>query len=751
MAGTDFSHLTNDELIKGIQALNLPDYIRSKAYGVDVRETLAQMIEMTIQLGVNMGLSPDDALLWARKLQETVSQSEFDSWVATLLDGGPSIFMNTLSELQTTYPNGAPGVALVRETDPAKIYVWNGGAWEDFGDYQGIEVKDGTITTSKLAEGSVTPLKMFGVDSFAASPNLFNKNDLIKGGYYKQTGEWVSNAEYNSSKKIKVDPKRSYQKTTFWSEICFYNSNGDYISGLGTNIEFATPANTAYVTLSIPKGNEQSLVLTEKLKWKDTYIPYEHGFKLNNNWTFGENGLKPSELKGVDIVPSSINIFDKNDILENGYYSSATLKWVQSSEFNSTNLIRVDEQVTYRITAGNTEFVFWNKDKVAISGAKDNYRFTAPKGTKYVTASMPKAKTETMMITKEIDWVGFPDFQGDYVPYKEGYKLDDSWKIEDKRSPSDITDIFLRVPTPYDDGSNDSWSTHQATHPSIHQFSKKWNGYKYWMAYTPYPHNNEKLENPCVAVSNDGIKWVEPKVGLNPIYDTPTNGYNSDTHIFYNSDTQKIEVWWREVTQSPLPHNETLIRRTSSDGKTWTEPEKMLNKSDERYELDLVAPSIIWDDGKYKMWVMTQDDSYWHRLMYMTSVDGKTWSEPVYVTSDGARIKTWHTNITKHDGVYYLLNHDDVRGTDIKLATSIDGSETNFTAQEVIIEASLNPWELDGKTLYRAAPLWTDTNVTVIYGSLSQGGDNTLKAQSGRDFNSLKPITAKALDYYNAW
>ena len=74
MAGTDFSHLTNDELIKGIQALKLPNYIRSKAYGIDVRETLAQMAEMTIQLGVNMGLSPDDALAWARKLQNFDAQ-----------------------------------------------------------------------------------------------------------------------------------------------------------------------------------------------------------------------------------------------------------------------------------------------------------------------------------------------------------------------------------------------------------------------------------------------------------------------------------------------------------------------------------------------------------------------------------------------------------------------------------------------------------------------------------------------------
>ena len=156
LAGTDFSHLTSDELIKGIKALDLPDYIRSKAYGIDVRETLAQMTEMTIQLGINMGLSPDEALKWARKLQESVSQSEFDSWVATLLDGGPSLFFETKAALVAKYPNGAPGVALVRETDPAKIYVWNGTSWEDFGDYQGIEVKEGSIVTSKLADKAVT-------------------------------------------------------------------------------------------------------------------------------------------------------------------------------------------------------------------------------------------------------------------------------------------------------------------------------------------------------------------------------------------------------------------------------------------------------------------------------------------------------------------------------------------------------------------------------------------------------------------
>lgn len=156
----DLTGLTQDEITHGIKSSKLPDYIRYKQYLTDTNEALAQLAEMIIQFAVNLSLDPDQTLDWARKLQQALPQSEFDSWVATLLDGGPSIFMNTLSELQTTYPNGAAGVALVRETDPAKIYVWNGSAWEDFGDYQGIEIKENTIGTQHLQDNAITQPKL---------------------------------------------------------------------------------------------------------------------------------------------------------------------------------------------------------------------------------------------------------------------------------------------------------------------------------------------------------------------------------------------------------------------------------------------------------------------------------------------------------------------------------------------------------------------------------------------------------------
>ena len=76
MAGTDFSHLTDDELINGIKALNIPNYIRTKSYGIDVRETLAQMTEMLMQLAFNQGMSPQEAQDFMARFNNKITKGE---------------------------------------------------------------------------------------------------------------------------------------------------------------------------------------------------------------------------------------------------------------------------------------------------------------------------------------------------------------------------------------------------------------------------------------------------------------------------------------------------------------------------------------------------------------------------------------------------------------------------------------------------------------------------------------------------
>ena len=119
LAGTDFSHLTNDELIKGIKALKIPDYIRSKAYGIDVRETLAQMTEMLMQLAYNQGMSPQQAKEWVSQLNNKITKGQ--------------VTMSDLSqEIKEAFTGGAVAVVGVGAVGTENI-------------------KDGAVTIQKLS------------------------------------------------------------------------------------------------------------------------------------------------------------------------------------------------------------------------------------------------------------------------------------------------------------------------------------------------------------------------------------------------------------------------------------------------------------------------------------------------------------------------------------------------------------------------------------------------------------------------
>ena len=92
---------------------------------------------------------------------------------------------------------------------------------------------------------------------------------------------------------------------------------------------------------------------------------------------------------------------------------------------------------------------------------------------------------------------------------KEGIKsLDPSKKNEWERyinkSYIKNADSYLKTPTPD--------RTNQANHPDVLYFKDGFHGYKYYMAYTPYAYSNDRVENPCILVSNDGVNFKHQKV-----------------------------------------------------------------------------------------------------------------------------------------------------------------------------------------------------------------------------------------------
>ena len=66
-------------------------------------------------------------------------------------------------------------------------------------------------------------------------------------------------------------------------------------------------------------------------------------------------------------------------------------------------------------------------------------------------------------------------------------------------------------------------------HPAVLSFKDGWNGYKYWMAETPFSPKAQpypdRFECPTIHVSNDGINWTHLGDELKPI-DTTKNIIN---------------------------------------------------------------------------------------------------------------------------------------------------------------------------------------------------------------------------------
>lgn len=302
--------------------------------------------------------------------------------------------------------------------------------------------------------------------------------------------------------------------------------------------------------------------------------------------------------------------------------------------------------------------------------------------------------------------------------------------------------IYLPIPTPYDDGVDWPGRTNQATHPSVIQFEEAWNGYKYWMGFTPYPYGDDQKENPSIVASHDGINWVVPDFVLNPLAPIELeNGYNSDTHLVYNDVTKELELWYRQVNN--LNYEETLLRVKTSDGINWSAPEAMTSAANNF--LQYIAPSVIYENNLYKMWFMRD----WE-VHYAESIDGKDWSEAITINTVGNTVHTWHPSVVKFEDTYYLLNNDNdtnegIRGV-IKYSTSTDG--INFTEEKLILAYTDNGYSYDSAGVYRASMAMGEHGVYLYYGQISESHQWTIGMSIGTDLDHLVGLDEETLAGY---
>jgi len=278
----------------------------------------------------------------------------------------------------------------------------------------------------------------------------------------------------------------------------------------------------------------------------------------------------------------------------------------------------------------------------------------------------------------------------------------------------------------------------QAFHPKILNFEKEWNGYKYWIVYSPYPRSDDSKENPHLMVSNDLVNWKEPEGFDNPIEPAPEDYvasviYNSDPHLVYNSDSDEIECWWRYVNN--ITGKVIIYRRTSKDGVIWNEKELVLEAL--RKEKDYISPAIIYENGIYRLWYVDKGYS----VKFIESKDLENWSEDIILDIEYKQdLSSWHLDVIHTKKGYEMLlvafpSWKYRNNMCLYYTTSQDN--TNWKkAEEILCPTSkTNNW--DNKGIYRSSFIYENGKYYVFYSGTSKKNDKGIGLIFGKNINQL--------------
>lgn len=286
-----------------------------------------------------------------------------------------------------------------------------------------------------------------------------------------------------------------------------------------------------------------------------------------------------------------------------------------------------------------------------------------------------------------------------------------------------------------------SYGDIQAYHPKVLNFDSKWNGYKYWMAFTPYPEANEADENPHILASNDMLEWEQPKGYENPLEPEPDGDpdkiYNSDTHLVYRDDLNRLECYWRYVNDET--GKVIIYRKYTTDGVNWS-PKEVVIQND-RKKVDYISPAIIFEDNKYKMWYV--DIGY--GVKYIESNDGVHWSNPVKLNIhyNTPNMNNWHLDVIHTKNGYEMLMSAFKKGQDrntMDLYYTKSNDNVNWEPCKIILKHSTGQSAWDNRGIYRSCLVYQDGIYYVFYSGIGKNEERGLGISYGTDINNLKGL-----------
>lgn len=267
----------------------------------------------------------------------------------------------------------------------------------------------------------------------------------------------------------------------------------------------------------------------------------------------------------------------------------------------------------------------------------------------------------------------------------------------------------LPMPTP--DGSG------QLTHPDVVFFDQPWRGHHYWLAFTPYPFMDERQENPCILVSDDGLHWALPQGGKNPLVTTPVQGFHADPDLLYHPLQDQVWLYYLHTVRN---QRQWLKRLCSADGRHWSAPEVILELP---YQ-EIRSPALAWKEGR--LWLWSVNMSGGRHLELRHSPDGVQWSPPRRVVCPMAGHTPSHLDVltlpTGEWGMVVQATPQAGGPNPLFWRTSNDGLTWQGPQRPLLAAEDGPPWST--QTLYRASAAPLAGGYGLWYGGRAPGGVN---------------------------
>ncbi|MBR5916417.1 MAG: hypothetical protein IKZ57_08225 [Spirochaetia bacterium] len=222
-----------------------------------------------------------------------------------------------------------------------------------------------------------------------------------------------------------------------------------------------------------------------------------------------------------------------------------------------------------------------------------------------------------------------------------------NYRVTTRRADKPLSELpvgkLFRLDIPTYDGSG------QAVHPSLLVQDDRTSGGnpvadgpRFVLAFTPYTDTDDRVENPSILISDDGLVFREEKSGLNPLVPAPEKDHNDDPDLFCSNG--KYGILYLETMR---PEKQSLILLESTDRIHWEKRVIHEEHLDQGSGCFMLSPKYIEKDGLSYLFYVNRDATDGYRIEYVTGKDvySLDFTHRNVVTVSGLKELPWHLEI----------------------------------------------------------------------------------------------------------